>query len=232
MVSQPIALPHERIKCSMGDRTVRVCEVARIGDNRNMAKGTKTLSSGDLRGLTLGWMDQPLRRRMRLIRDQHNRAHWRSSCVNSGRFGYAGARNHGPFLCVLWVPANEAGGNPDNIHCGVFLSLIPPWQECACPTRYAERISVQNQELAPARSTWGSPSVRAHEIGTGTTITFYLSQRFPRRLEKGATQCNVRAPISASFKGGGATCFSNQRVQFQIGKTILRPSSSAGHVMR
>jgi hypothetical protein len=89
-----------------------------------------------------------------------------------------------PFHYTLWSPANGVCGNPDNVQHGIFLGLDSSLQECASQLRHAEAIGVQNQDLAPARSTWCTMSVIAQEIGTDTTITGYLSRRFPRRLEK------------------------------------------------
>ncbi|KAJ5309465.1 Helicase C-terminal [Penicillium atrosanguineum] len=113
----------------------------------------------------------------------------------------------GPSSTSKWSPSNRAHRNYHNFHCGgIFLGLDSSLAGMRLPAKHAETISVQNQDLAPARSTWRIVSVTALEIGTGTTesglIRLASLKGWKRKCPEGVVQRSERrAPFSASFKG-------------------------------
>jgi len=86
---------------------------------------------------------------------------------------------------MLWFLANGTWGNPENFHYGIFLGLwLLPGRNARHPARYAETISIQNQHLAPARSTWRSLNVRAHEIGADNNYNGLFVSALPQEAGK------------------------------------------------
>ncbi|KAJ5678446.1 uncharacterized protein N7477_004079 [Penicillium maclennaniae] len=84
-----------------------------------------------------------------------------------------------------WPPSNGTPGKYDNFHCGIFLGLDSSLAGMRLPARYARAISIENQDLSPARSTWRIVSVTAHEIGKKHhSIWVPDLSRFSGRLEK------------------------------------------------